>query len=147
MIRVFYDIVTFNWRSWPTVYRANQQTLESKTGKLSLSRWRVAPRCCIWHLNGLPPWHTSNLACYPILCLVSSPLYFTVLLLLSSSVVNLSYCFRYCYIHSVVIISCCYVLFLSVSYCFLLLFICFSFLLSIVVIFKLVTFLIICCCY
>ena len=120
--------------------------LESKTGKQLLSRWRVAPKCCVWHLNGLPPWQTSNLACYPILCLVSSPLYFTVLLLLSSSVVNLSYCFRYCYcillLLFIVVMSC-----FSVSYCFLLLFACLSFLLSIVVIFKFVTFLIICCCY
>lgn len=41
------------------------------------------------------------------------PLYFSVLLLLFSSVVNLrlSYCFRYYYVISVVIVCCCYVLF------------------------------------
>lgn len=76
------------------------------------------------------------------------PLYFSVLLLLFSSVANLhlSYCFRYYYAISVVIV-CCFYLAFSVSYCFLLLFKVFSFLLSIVVIFYFFPFFIICCCY
>ena len=89
----------------------------------------------------------SSLACYPIPCLVSSPLYFTFLLLLSSNVVCLSYCFRYYYSISVVIICCFYVLLHSVFLLFLVVIILFHFLLSIVVIFNFFTLFIICCCY
>jgi hypothetical protein len=119
---------------------------ESKTGKLSLSR-RREHRSALIGIQWGASVPISNLACYPIPCLVSSPLYFTVLLLLSSSVVYLSYCFSYYYSISIVIISCCYALLFSVSYYFLLLFVCFSFLLSIVVIFKFITLFIIYCCY
>ena len=118
---------------------------ESKTGKLSLSR-RREHRSALIGIQWGASVPISSLACYPIPCLVSSPLYFSVLLLLSSNIGYLSYCFRYCYSISVVIICCCYVLLCSVFYYFLLLFIWFNFLLSIVVI-CLVQFLIVYCCY
>ena len=101
---------------------------ESKTGKLSLSR-RREHRSALIGIQWGASVPISNLACYPIPCLVSSPLYFTVLLLLSSSVGLSTLLFSlflfnfYCYCF---LLLC---LFFSVSYCLLLLFVCFSFLL------------------
>jgi len=132
---------------------------KSKTGKLSLSR-RREHRSALIGIQWGASVPISSLACYPIPCLVSSPLYFTVLLFFSSNVGYLNYCFRYCYLISLLlfvifmffyiqffIISCCY-LFVSVSYCLLLLFlISLRFLLFVVVIRFSHLILIVCICY
>lgn len=143
------DGLNLAWTAWVGDHICEQQQIsgpESKTGKLSLSRGRVH-RSALFGIQWGASMPISSLACYPIPCLVSSPLYFIVLLLLSSSVVFLSYCFRYCYSISVVIICCCYVFYVQ----FLIVYCCYSFvsifLLSIVVIFNFVTLFIICCCY
>jgi len=126
LVRIAYEWASFV-RTMVNIWPGKQN------GKAFAFPWEGAPECLIgiqWGAS-VP---ISSLACYPIPCLVSSPLYFIVLLLLSSSVVYLSYCFRYYYSISVVIICCCYVLLCSV------------FLLSIVVI-RLFPFFIIYCCY
>lgn len=156
MPRVFYDcsaaLVELNsilgGARGEFLLRERWQTYEqeSKTGKLSLSR-RREHRSALIGIQWGASVPISSLACYPIPCLVSSPLYFTFLLLLSSNVVCLSYCFRYYYSISVVIICCFYVLLHSVFLLFLVVIILFHFLLSIVVIFNFFTLFIICCCY
>jgi hypothetical protein len=114
-----------------------------------------------WHSMGCFRAHIqSRVLSHPVPSLY--PLYFCILLLLSSSVVHLnpSYCFCYYYAISVVIVCCCYVLLFPFFYCFLLLLKLFNFfivycsyykfsrfLLFVVVIRVLYLILIVCFCY